>query len=35
MDFGETVGLGAIASFTIYLGLPVGRVRWINDRVRV
>src|SRR5439155_22980058 len=35
MDFGETVGLGAIASFTIYLGLPVGRVRWLNDRVRV
>src|SRR5437764_12715488 len=35
MDFGETVGLGAIAGFTIYLGLPVGRVRWIDDRVRV
>ena len=35
MDFGETVGLGAIAGFTIYLGLPVGRVRWIDDRLRV
>jgi zinc transporter, ZIP family len=35
MDFGETVGLGAIAGFTIYLGLPVGRVRWVGDRVRV
>jgi zinc transporter, ZIP family len=35
MDFGETVGLGAVAGFTIYLGLPVGRVRWIDDRVRV
>src|SRR2546421_3529257 len=35
MDFGETVGLGAIAGFTIYLGLPMGRVRWVGDRVRV
>src|SRR5438552_3898600 len=35
MDFGETVGLGAIAGFTIYLGLPVGRVQWAGDRVRV
>ncbi|HWX75051.1 MAG TPA: ZIP family metal transporter [Solirubrobacteraceae bacterium] len=35
MDFGETVGLGAIAGFTIYLGLPVGRVRWVDDRLRV
>jgi len=35
MDFGETVGLGAIAGFTIYLGLPLGRVRWAGDRVRV
>jgi zinc transporter, ZIP family len=35
MDFGETVGLGAIAGFTIFLGLPVGRVRWVGDRVRV
>src|SRR5947209_17493971 len=35
MDFSETVGLGAIAGFTIYLGLPMGRVRWVGDRVRV
>jgi ZIP family zinc transporter len=35
MDFSETVGLGAIAGFTIYLGLPVGRVKWAGDRVRV
>jgi zinc transporter, ZIP family len=35
MDFSETVGLGAIAGFTIYLGLPMGRVRWAGDRVRV
>jgi zinc transporter, ZIP family len=27
MDFGETVGLGAIAGFTIFLGLPMGRLR--------
>jgi ZIP family zinc transporter len=35
MDFGETVGLGAIAGFAIYLGLPMGRVRWVGDRARV
>jgi ZIP family zinc transporter len=35
MDFGETVGLGAIAGFAIYLGLPMGRVRVAGDRVRV
>ena len=35
MSFGETVGLGAIAGFTIYLGLPMARVRWAGDRVRV
>src|ERR1700736_6193182 len=35
MAFSETVGLGAIAGFTIYLGLPMGRVRWVGDRVRV
>jgi ZIP family zinc transporter len=35
MDFGETVGLGAIAGFTIYIGLPIGRVRWMGDRARV
>src|SRR5438105_3072648 len=35
MDFGETIGLGAIAGFAIYVGLPLGRVRWVEDRVRV
>src|ERR1700732_1095985 len=35
MDFGETVGLGAIAGFAIYLGLPMGRVRWVGNRARV
>jgi ZIP family zinc transporter len=35
MSFAETVLLGAIAGFTIYLGLPVGRVDRVDDRVRV
>jgi zinc transporter, ZIP family len=35
MGFTETVALGAIAGFTIFLGLPMGRVRWVDDRVRV
>jgi ZIP family zinc transporter len=35
LDFGETVGLGAIAGFTIYFGLPMGRVRWASERIRV
>jgi ZIP family zinc transporter len=35
MSFGETVGLGAIAGFTIFVGLPMARVRWAGDRVRV
>jgi zinc transporter, ZIP family len=35
LDFGETVGLGAVAGFTIYFGLPMGRVRWAGERVRV
>jgi ZIP family zinc transporter len=35
LDFGETVGLGAVAGFTIYFGLPMGRVRWASERVRV
>lgn len=34
MSFSETVLLGAIAGFTIYLGLPLGRVRGISERVR-
>lgn len=35
MSFAETVLLGAIAGFTIYLGLPVGRMRRVDDRLRV
>jgi ZIP family zinc transporter len=35
MSFGETVALGAIAGFTIFIGLPVGRMRMLGDRLRV
>ncbi len=35
MSFAETVALGAIAGFTIFLGLPLGRVKRIDDRMRV
>lgn len=35
MGFAETVLLGAIAGFTIYLGLPVGRFGHVGDRLRV
>jgi ZIP family zinc transporter len=35
MPFGETLGLGAIAGFTIFLGLPLGRVRALQGRPRV
>jgi ZIP family zinc transporter len=35
LGFGETALLGAIAGLTIYLGLPVGRVERIDDRLRV
>jgi ZIP family zinc transporter len=35
MGFGETVVLGAIAGFTIFLGLPAGRVERLDQRVRV
>jgi ZIP family zinc transporter len=35
MGFTETVMLGAIAGLTIYLGLPLGRVRQVDDRMRV
>lgn len=34
MSFPQTVLLGAIAGFTIYLGLPMGRVRGISAKVR-
>ncbi len=34
MSFPQTVLLGAIAGLTIYLGLPIGRIRGLPDRVR-
>jgi ZIP family zinc transporter len=35
MSFTETALLGAVAGFTIFLGLPFGRVNRIDDRARV
>ena len=35
MSFSETALLGALAGFTIYLGLPFGRLRLLGDRARV
>ena len=35
MDFTQTVVLGALAGFTIYLGLPLGRVKHISAQVRI
>jgi zinc transporter, ZIP family len=35
MSFGETVALGAIAGFTIFIGLPLGRMRAVSTRTRV
>ena len=35
MSLAETVLLGALAGFTIYLGLPFGRLRVLGDRSRV
>jgi zinc transporter, ZIP family len=35
MSYSETVLLGAIAGFAIYLGLPLGRISGLDDRVRV
>jgi ZIP family zinc transporter len=35
MSFGETAALGAIAGFTIFLGLPVGRLQMLGARARV
>jgi zinc transporter, ZIP family len=35
VSFGETVLLGALAGFTIYLGLPLGRVEFVSQRARV
>lgn len=34
MNFAQTVLLGAIAGFTIYLGLPVGRIQRVSERAR-
>jgi ZIP family zinc transporter len=35
MAFSEVLLLGAIAGFTIYLGLPVGRLPRVDERLRV
>ncbi|MEA2480658.1 MAG: zinc transporter, family [Thermoleophilaceae bacterium] len=35
MSFGQTALLGALAGFTIYLGLPIARLRLLSDRARV
>ncbi len=35
MSFAETALLGALAGFTIYLGLPVARLRLLSSRARV
>src|SRR5215213_9218192 len=35
MSFTETALLGALAGFTIYLGLPVGRLETLGPRTRV
>ncbi len=35
MSFAQTVALGALAGFTIYLGLPVGRLQLLGNRARV
>ena len=35
MSFTETVLLGALAGFTIYLGLPAGRLELLGSRARV
>src|SRR3954468_12525736 len=35
MSFAETVVLGALAGFTIYVGLPFGRLQLLSERARV
>ena len=35
MSFSETIILGALAGFTIYLGLPLARLRSLGSRTRV
>lgn len=34
MSFAQTVLLGAIAGFTIYLGLPIGRIKGLSAKTR-
>src|SRR5947199_10734487 len=35
MSFAQTAALGALAGFTIYLGLPIGRLQLLDRRMRV
>jgi len=35
LTFAQTVALGALAGFTIYIGLPVGRLQLLGRRARV
>ncbi len=35
MSFAETIGLGALAGLTIFLGLPLGRLHLLGNRSRV
>jgi ZIP family zinc transporter len=35
VSFAQTIALGALAGFTIYLGLPVGRLQLLGTRSRV
>ena len=35
MSFAETAALGALAGFTIFLGLPLGRLQLLGNRARV
>jgi ZIP family zinc transporter len=35
LSFAETIALGAVAGFTIYLGLPAGRMQLLDSRARV
>jgi ZIP family zinc transporter len=35
VSFGQTIALGALAGFTIYIGLPLARLRLLSDAWRV
>jgi zinc transporter, ZIP family len=35
LSFAQTVALGALAGFTIFIGLPVGRLQLLSSRTRV